>query len=295
MVVLVLFSVGNVRAKGRKCEAQKVGHVILIGSDGFSSAVMRAHPGAFPHIESLMSDGSYTLRRRSVLPSSSAVNWASMLMGAGPELHGYTTWGSAVPDLPSREIGKYGIFPGICGLIRDKYPKAVMACGYNWSTIGCLYEQQAVDINYDASDDRHLVDSMCYYIERDKPLFTFIAFENPDATGHAYGWESEEYFQMCRTIDDYVGRIMASIESAGMKDDSVVFFTADHGGKGEGHGGITMEEMESPFVVYGKGIRRGMEIPESVMVFDCAPTIGYIFSVDQPQVWIGRPVMSVFE
>ena len=31
------------------------------------------------------------------------------------------------------------------------------------------------------------------------------------------------------------------------------------------------------------------------MVFDCAPTIGHIFSIDQPQVWIGRPVMSVFE
>lgn len=35
--------------------------------------------------------------------------WASMLMGAGPELHGYTEWGSRVPGLPSCEVDQDGI------------------------------------------------------------------------------------------------------------------------------------------------------------------------------------------
>ena len=134
LLVIATASLTGAVAKGKKCEAQKAKYVVLIGSDGFSSDVVRAHPGAFPNIEALMKNGSYTLERRSVLPSSSAVNWASMLMGAGPELHGYTTWGSQVPDLPSRVIGKYGLFPGICGAIRDARPDAVMACGYNWPT-----------------------------------------------------------------------------------------------------------------------------------------------------------------
>ena len=115
LLVIATASLTGAVAKGKKCEAQKAKYVVLIGSDGFSSDVVRAHSGAFPNIEALMKNGSYTLERRSVLPSSSAVNWASMLMGAGPELHGYTTWGSQVPDLPSRVIGKYGLFPGICG------------------------------------------------------------------------------------------------------------------------------------------------------------------------------------
>lgn len=51
-----------------------------------------------------MDAGCYTLKKRSVLPSSSAVNWASMFMGAGPELHGYTEWGSKTPELPSRVV-----------------------------------------------------------------------------------------------------------------------------------------------------------------------------------------------
>ena len=66
----------GVSAKGKKCEAQKAKHVVLIGADGFASAVVREHPGAFPNLERLMREGSYTLERRSVLPSSSALNWA---------------------------------------------------------------------------------------------------------------------------------------------------------------------------------------------------------------------------
>ena len=152
-----------------------------------------------------------------------------------------------------------------------------------------------MNINSNVPSDPALADSMCLYIGREKPLFTFIAFGEPDETGHRCGWESDEYFEMCKQIDGYVGKIMETLEKNGMKDDAIVFFTADHGGTGKGHGGISMKEMETPFVVCGKGIKQGHEIPESVMVFDCAPTIGHIFSIDQPQVWIGRPVMSVFE
>ncbi|PIG95580.1 hypothetical protein CS542_10765 [Pedobacter sp. IW39] len=38
------------------------------------------------------------LKARTVLPSSSAVNWASMLIGAGPTEHGY------IPDRSGSEI-----------------------------------------------------------------------------------------------------------------------------------------------------------------------------------------------
>ena len=74
-------------------------HVILIGLDGWGAySVPKAD---MPNVKKLMDAGSYTLENRCVLPSSSAVNWASMFMGAGPELHGFTEWGSQKPDLPS--------------------------------------------------------------------------------------------------------------------------------------------------------------------------------------------------
>lgn len=75
---------------------QKAKHVILIGMDGWGAySVPKAD---IPAIKSLMANGCYTLHSRSVLPSSSAINWASMFMGVGTELHGYTTWGSKTPE-----------------------------------------------------------------------------------------------------------------------------------------------------------------------------------------------------
>lgn len=89
---------GNVQVEAQKSNqlANAPKHVIVVGFDGFSASSI--HDGKtlpdmkhMPTLRSLMEKGSYTLKNRSVLPSSSAVNWASMWMGAGPELHGYTT------------------------------------------------------------------------------------------------------------------------------------------------------------------------------------------------------------
>lgn len=88
-------------------------HVILIGYDGLSSDCIRE--GAdMPVLRKMMREGAYTLERRSVLPSVSACNWASMFMGAGPELHGYTEWGSRVPELPSRVVNDDNRFYNKC-------------------------------------------------------------------------------------------------------------------------------------------------------------------------------------
>ena len=115
LAVACLFSV-PCNAKG------KAKHVVFIGLDGWGSySVPKAD---IPHIKQLMADGSYTLEKRTVLPSSSAVNWASMFMGAGPELHGYTQWGSKTPELPSRVLNQHGIFPTIFQLLRDARPEA---------------------------------------------------------------------------------------------------------------------------------------------------------------------------
>lgn len=288
--ILVLFVPLLLFAQNRE-----VKHIVLIGSDGFSSAVVRENPGAFPNIERLIQEGSHTLEKRSVLPSSSAVNWASMLMGAGPELHGYTTWGSQTPELPSRVIGEDGIFPSIVRLIRNGYPDAKIGLGYTWATIGCLYEQKAADLSYNSSTEAVLKDSICLWIRENKPLFTFLAFDEPDHTGHESGWESEEYVNMCKIIDGYVGEIMQTLKDTGMIGNTLVVFTSDHGGINKGHGGKTMNEMEAPFILWGPGIKKSFYITDSVMIYDTASTIAYVLGLEQPQVWIGRPVVSAFE
>ena len=80
----------------------KAQHIVLIGLDGWGAySVEKAD---IPNIKNVMANGAYTLKKRSALPSSSAINWASMFMGAGPELHGYTEWGSKTPDVSTRYL-----------------------------------------------------------------------------------------------------------------------------------------------------------------------------------------------
>lgn len=274
------------------------GHVIFIGLDGMSSTAYRV--ADMPFTKSLAENGAYTTKKRSVLPSSSAVNWASMFMGAGPELHGYTTWGSKTPELPSRETPKNGIFPTIAQLVRDNYPDAEIGCMYDWN--GIKYVVDTLSMNYYAqapdfvSVPGGLADMAAEYIKAKKPAFTTIVFDNPDHVGHGIGWSTDEYMATLTELDGYVKTIVDAVKEAGIYDDSIIIVTADHGGIDKGHGGKTMDEMETPFIICGKGIKKGVCFDDySMMQFDIAATLAKIFNVEQPHVWIGRPVEPVFE
>lgn len=272
-------------------------HVILIGLDGWGAySVSKAE---MPNVKKLMDDGSYTLKKRSVLPSSSAVNWASMFMGAGPELHGYTEWYSKTPELPSREVNKNGIFPTVFSLLHESDPKAEIGCIYEWETIRCLVDTFA--LNYDKhvseaeSNPAAAAQYAADYIKKAHPNLLAVIIDNPDHVGHAAGHDTPEYYVVLKELDKYVGQIVNAVKEAGMLDETIFIVTADHGGINKGHGGKTMEEMETAFIISGKNIKKGHEITESMMQFDVASTIAHIFKLEQPQVWIGRPVLSAFE
>ncbi len=272
-------------------------HVILIGLDGWGAySVSKAE---MPNVKKLMDDGSYTLKKRSVLPSSSAVNWASMFMGAGPELHGYTEWYSKTPELPSREVNKNGIFPTVFSLLHESDPKAEIGCIYEWETIRCLVDTFA--LNYDKhvseaeSNPAAAAQYAADYIKKAHPNLLAVIIDNPDHVGHATGHDTPEYYAVLKELDKYVGQIVNAVKEAGMLDETIFIVTSDHGGINKGHGGKTMEEMETAFIISGKNIKKGHEITESMMQFDVASTIAHIFKLEQPQVWIGQPVLSAFE
>lgn len=274
----------------------RANHVVLIGLDGWGAySVEKAD---MPNLKKLMAEGSYTLKKRSVLPSSSAVNWASMFMGAGPELHGYTEWGSQTPELPSRVVDEDGIFPTVFGLLHRADPKAEIGCIYEWD--GIRYVVDTLALTY----DKHVAEASkepdataryaAEYIQRAKPNLVGVIFDNPDHVGHADGHDTPAYYQVLTKLDGYIGQIVAAVKEAGMLDDTVFIITADHGGINKGHGGKTMEEMETAFIISGKNIKKGYNFTESMMQFDVAPTIAWIFNLQQPQVWIGRPMKQVF-
>ena len=276
---------------------QKAKHVILIGMDGWGAySVPKAD---IPAIKSLMTNGCYTLHSRSVLPSSSAINWASMFMGVGTELHGYTEWGSRTPEIPSRVVNEHGISPTIFSVMRQQYPEAETGCLYEWEGIKYLVDTLALSYHAQAPDYDKCPTALCEmaekYIKDKKPAMLAVCFDQLDHTGHAVGHDTPSYYEKLKELDGYVGRIIAAIKEAGIYDDTIIMMTADHGGIKKGHGGITLQEVEIPFIIAGKNVRKGGEFQESMMQFDTAATMGYVFGVKQPQVWIGRPMIQVFK
>ena len=281
-------------AKGK----DKAKHVVLIGLDGWRAYSL---PKAdMPNVKKLMEDGAYTLKKRSALPSSSAINWASMFMGAGPELHGYTEWGSKTPELPSRVLNKNGIFPTIFQLLRDARPKAEIGCLYEWNGIKYLVDTLSLSYHYHVADynktPKELGNMASAYIKEKHPTLVAICYDNPDHTGHTEGHDTPGYYEKLKELDTYVGQIVQAVKDAGILDDTIFILTSDHGGIKKGHGGKTMQEMETAFIISGKNIKKGLRFDDvSMMQYDVASTIAHIFNLEQPQVWIGRPMKIVFK
>ncbi|MDY9919031.1 putative phosphodiesterase [Proteiniphilum saccharofermentans] len=276
--------------------AWKAQHVVFIGLDGWGSySVEKAD---MPNVKQLMKEGSYTLQKRTVLPSSSAVNWASMFMGAGPELHGYTTWGSQTPDLPSRELNRNGMFPNIFNLLKEAAPEAEIGAIYEWDGIKYLIDTLSLNYYRNVPNDNKLNTELTRfavkYVKEKKPTLAAFIYDSPDDVGHADGHDTPGYYAKLKELDDQIGEIINAMKETGMYDNSIIIVTSDHGGIDKGHGGITMMEMETPFIIAGKGIQQGGEFQESMMQFDVAPTIADIFHLGPPQVWVGRSMKQVF-
>ena len=275
---------------------QLAGHVIYIGLDGWGSYSMKK--ADMPNVKALMEEGCWTLQKRAVLPSSSGVNWASMFMGACPELHGYTTWDSSKQEIPARLILKNNIFPTMFQLLRDARPEAEIGCLYEWDGIKYVVDTLSTTYHAQTPKGKEYTDELCkmsvQYIKEKKPVLGVFIFDNPDHVGHASGHDTPDYYANLKELDGYIGEIIQATKEAGIYEDCIFIVTSDHGGINMGHGGKTLEEVETPFIIAGKGIRKGGEMQASMMQFDCAPTVLHIFGLEGPQVWTGRVMSEVF-
>jgi predicted AlkP superfamily pyrophosphatase or phosphodiesterase len=216
-----------------------------------------------------------------------------MVMGAGPELHGYTTWGSKKPDMPPRVVDEYGMFPSVYSLLRKAKPDSEIGVIYEWDGIGYLFPKAAVNKDQNADGDIAVTNAATAYIKEKKPNFLFVHLHDVDSVGHQIGHGTPEYYAAIERTDTHIGTILKSIEDAGIAESTVVLFTADHGGIDKGHGLITMNEMQIPWIIQGPGIIKNQELSQSIMTFDTAATIAELLKLRVPQVWIGRPVKSV--
>jgi len=291
ILIIIIICGKTHKAFSQEQNKQLAKHVILIGVDGFGAYAFEN--AKIPNIQKMMDNGSYSLQARSVLPSSSAVNWASMLMGSGPELHGFTEWDSRTPEMPSRRLGKEGIYPTIFSLIDEQLPDAKKGAIYTWGGIRNLFERELVDLHYNGETDPKTIGKATKFITKEEPVFTFIHLDDADHVGHNIGFDSPEYYEEMEKIDTLIGELIDTLERKDLMEETIIILTSDHGGKRKSHGGKSLKEVEIPWIIYGKGISKKGVLDSTIVTYDTGATIAYLLGLKIPEFWRGKPITEM--
>lgn len=273
-------------------QVRSVDRVIVIGCDGMSPDGVRN--ARAPNIKRMMEQGAWTLKARGVMPTSSSPNWASMIMGAGPEQHGVTSndWLTNRFEIDSVVKSPHGMFPTIFGTIREQRPRSVIGCFYDWDDFGRLLERPTVDFVEDCDGPTNAVQHAIEFIRARNPSFTFIHLDHVDHAGHEFGHGTRPYYDSVEVADKLIGQVLNAVREE--MNRTVILVTSDHGGIGTKHGGSTMAEIEIPWIIFGRGVKRGFEITAPVNTVDTAVTVAHILGVKPHPATIGRPVEEAF-
>ena len=269
-------------------------HVVLIGVDGFGAQYIPWK--LMPNLSRLRDEGHYVVGRCN-FPTSSGINWETVMSGTVVELHGYRNWNSKKPDVRAFEVTEKGIPPCMFHEIKRQDPSAYTVSLYNWDGIGFEHATNEVDyVEYfeagsaEQRDDDAATRGIAQLKEH-KAKLTFIYQHLPDVYGHKCGWGTPEFTNACVHVDGNIGRIVKGIEESGLRDDTVVVLLADHGGLGKKHGMDVIECFEVPFLVSGPAVKRGFRLREPVILADTAPTILSLLGYTIPETWRGRPAL----
>jgi len=283
-------SAANVRPK----------HVIVVGFDGLDARSLRC--GHTPTMDRLADEGAWTLQSRSILPSSSACNWHSFFTCSASEQHGFNNWNSRKPVLPATQTLASGLYPDVFAVCRLLRPKAETGFIYQWQgmpfcidTNACSFVARTDPNLYSVKTFRDAASFACSYIREKRPEFLSVCFGIPDGVGHEFGWGSTQYIKSVENCDAQLAKIVSTLKEEKMLEETVLIVFSDHGGKGQGHGGATVEEMERPSIFWGKGVKRGHHLQYGGTIYDDGATVAALLGiVDPPVAWIGRPRNDAF-
>lgn len=278
---------------------EKETHLIFIGLDGWSGYDFEKTLSHMPHVNNYCMEGAYSDKKLAVLPTVSAPNWASIFMGTTPDIHDYKKWDSKGPSAPYTFEVKNNIFPTISQALRIDKPMSEIGLFCQWEGIKYLADTLSINhVSYipliETTSHSVFSDSISSYLKTFKPILCSIVFDDPDHTGHRKNYFSNDYYSILEELDECISKIVMSIKDAGYYDDTVFIITSDHGGSGNSHGGETLEEKQTCFVIWGKGIRQIGFFDDNLEQQDIALIMAHILDINIPKLWTGKPHNILF-
>ncbi len=292
-LALAIAAVLVMSGAGRNAEPAR--RVVLIGIDGMG--VSGFEQAVTPHLDSLVRRGAISVQTRGVMPTVSAPNWASHLMGAGPEQHGVTSngWSVDTHSIEPAATDGEGYFPSLFTIIHEQRPGAATGFFYDWQGLADLLNPSSIAHAEFTGGFEATFSNAASWIIREQPAFTFVYAGHPDMVGHSHGWGSPAYLRALEDVDRAVGAFLGALGDAGVLEHTHVLVVSDHGGQGRGHGGVSMEELLTPWIVAGPGIIRDRVIEQPNDIVNTAPTIARLLGMEVPEAWTGRPVLGAFQ
>ncbi len=256
--------------------------VLILSIDGLRPDAIFMAP--MPNLLALMESGAYSLNAQAVFPSATLPNHASMLTGQCPAKHG-VNWNDYIPMMG------YAEGQSLFSLAKDAKLRTIMVVGKE--KLRQVTPPETTDV-YRYIPDRDLVIAAEIIPELQKGFdLAFIHFPTTDWMGHLYGWLSPEQFSVLRRADEALGNILAALEESGLRKDTLLIISADHGGRERSHGSRHPEEMTIPWVIHGPGITPG-QLGVSIHTTDTAATAAWALNLSIPPEWDGYPAREAF-
>ncbi len=257
--------------------------VLVISLDGLRPDALE--PGRTPRLLDLAASGAISYNAQTVLPSATLPAHGSMLSGYDVARHGLT-WNDYIPDRGTIQTETLFSIAYAAGMQTELVVS-------KQKLIHIVPPGTADSFIYIAGGDFAVAEQAVQSIADGFDVL-FVHFPGPDAAGHSGGWMSPLYLGTVANTDEAVGRVLDGLEAAGLRQETLILVTADHGGHGTLHGGSSPEDMTIPWIVAGPGVVAGTELTTPVTVSDTAATALWALGFTLPEDMSGRPVLEAF-
>ncbi len=256
--------------------------VLILSIDGLRPDAIALAP--MPNLQALMASSAYTLNAQTVHPSSTLPAHASMLTGMCPSKTG-VNWNDYLPE------NGYAQGTDIFDLAHAAGMQTIMYVGKE--KLRQVTEPASTD-EYVFINDRDLVITaqLLANFPQDFRLL-FVHFPTVDWMGHDYGWLSWQQLSVAFRADEALGQILAELSARGLREETLIIITADHGGHDTLHGSSLPEDMTIPWIAAGAGIQPKV-LTAPVHTMDTAATAAFALGLPIPVEWDGVPVYEAF-
>lgn len=256
--------------------------VLILSMDGLRADMVEQ--ADMPNLMALMQGGAFTLSAQTTFPSATLPAHTSMLTGLCPAKHG-VDWNDYIPE------NGYAKGTDLFDLAHAAGLKTIMFVGKE--KLRQITEPNSLDVfRYINDRDLVIVERITEEFPQDFGLM-FVHFATPDAMGHAYGWMSPQYISVVQRADEALGNLLRLLDEKGLRQETLIIVTADHGGHAQTHGSRLAEDMTIPWVISGPGIRPG-PLTTPVQTIDTAATAAWALNLPRPVEWDGWPVFEAF-